>query len=107
MKVDDFLNAIEISSAFNEVALNITQRRTWKSMCAYTQTDYLHVQCCNSGDGIEPNYSVVDLLEVPPFADIIATLSELGVVPLMNDAAPSTEVAKTYRNPGWKRRKKS
>ncbi|MEO8158001.1 MAG: hypothetical protein ABI648_09410 [Betaproteobacteria bacterium] len=84
-KIDVLLKGLERTDAFKEGALTLIKKRTWKSMCAYTHTGGLHVQRWNTSDGIEPNYSIHELLEVLRFADIIATISVLGVVSLMND----------------------
>ena len=85
-KIDLLLSALERTDAFKEGRLSLIKKRTWKAMCGYTHTGGVHVQRWNTSDGIEPNYSVAELLEVLRFADIISTLSVLGVLSLANDA---------------------
>jgi hypothetical protein len=96
-KIDLLLGAIEKQDAFKEGRLSLIKKRTWKAMCAYTHTGGLHVQRWNTPDGIEANYSVEELLEVLRFADIIATLSVLGVLGLAGDAAAAEKLLERFK----------
>jgi len=71
--------------SFKENVLSQIKQKTWKSMCAYTHTGGLHVQRWNTEDGIEANYSRDEVLEVVKFAEIIASLSVIGVARLAGD----------------------
>lgn len=96
-KIDVLLEALEKTTTFQEQALSRIKKRTWKSMCAYTHTGGLHVQRWNTADVIEPNYSVEELLEALRFADIIASLSVLGVVTFMDDEVLAQEVLDRFK----------
>lgn len=96
-KIDVLLGAIEKKDAFKKGRLFLIKKRTWKSMCAYTHTGGLHVQRWNTADGIEANYSVEELLEVLKFADIIATLSVLGVLRLADDVDLSETLLERFK----------
>lgn len=96
-KIDFLLSALERTDAFKEGMLSLIKKRTWKALCAYTHTGGLHVQRWNTSDGIEPNYSIDELLEVLRFADIVATLSVLGVVSLMNDEQLAEKLLERFR----------
>lgn len=54
-------------------------------MCAYTHTGGLHVQRWNTSDGIEPNYSLDEVLEVLAFAEFVGVMSVFGIAELAND----------------------
>jgi hypothetical protein len=54
-------------------------------MCAYTHTGGLHIQRWNTSDGIEPNYSPEEVLEVLAFAEFVGVMSVLGMAELAND----------------------
>lgn len=96
-KIDALLEALEETPTFQEQALSRIKKRTWKSMCAYTHTGGLHVQRWNTADSIEPNYSVEELLEALQFADIIASLSVLGVVTFMKDEVLAQKVLDRFK----------
>lgn len=66
-------------------------------MCSYTHTGGLHVQRWITADAIEPNYSKEELLEALRFADIIASLSVLGVLTLANDDKMAQKVLDRYK----------
>jgi hypothetical protein len=96
-KLGVLLAAIEATPAFNEKMLSQIKKNTWASMCAYTHTGGLHVQRWNTEDGIEPNYSVGEVLEALRFADIIASLSVLGALTLAGDDAMAEQVLERYK----------
>ena len=96
-KIDRLLEALERTDAFRAQTLSHIKKRTWNSMCAYTHTGGLHVQRWNTADGIEPNYSAEEVLEVLRFADIIVSLSVLGVVALLNDDSLARKVLKRFK----------
>lgn len=101
-KIDCLLGDLENTPAFKERALTHIKKRTWKAMCGYTHTGGLHVQRWNTAEAIEPNYSLEELLEVLRFAEIIASLSVLGMATLMNDEVLAQKVLD-----GFKRREKN
>lgn len=76
------LTDLEMTESFNEKLLSQIKSQTWKSMCAYTHTGGLHVQRWNTEDGIEPNYSREEVLEVLKFAETIASLAVISVAQL-------------------------
>ena len=79
------LKAIEETPGFQEQVLSQIKKKSWDAMCDYTHTGGLHVQRWMTADGIEPNYSRGEVLEVLKFADIIASLSVLGALTLAGD----------------------
>jgi len=90
------LAAIEQRPGFQEMILSHIKATTWKSMCAYTHTGGLHVQRWMTKDGIGPNYSVDEILEVLRFAEVIASLSVLGVLALARDDVAAKQVLERY-----------
>jgi len=96
-KIDVLLGTLKRRDVFKEGVLSIIKKRSWKALCAYTHTGGLHVQRWNTSRGIEPNYSIDELLEVLRFADIVATLSVLGVVSLMNDEQLAEKLLKRFK----------
>lgn len=91
------LAAIEKTPGFQDKTLSHIKKNTWASMCAYTHTGGLHVQRWNTEDGIEPNYSADEVLEALRFADIIASLSVLGVLTLAGDDVAAQQVLERYK----------
>lgn len=81
-KIDCLLAQLEMLESFKEKILSQIKEKNWKSMCAYTHTGGLHVQRWNTEDAIEANYSRTEVLEVLKFAEIIASVSVVGVVGL-------------------------
>lgn len=96
-KIDDQLEALARTDAFKEGRLSKIKKQNWKALCGYTHTGGIHVQRWNTADGIEANYSAGELLEVLRFADIIATLSVLGVLSLANDAAAAEKLLARFK----------
>jgi hypothetical protein len=96
-KLDLLLSALQRTDAFKEGVLTLIKTRTWKTLCAYTHTGGLHVQYWNTTDGIEPNYPIEELLKVLRFADVVATLSVLGVVSLMNDEQLAEKLLERFK----------
>jgi len=96
-KIDVLLEALEKTPAFQEQALSRIKKRTWRAMCSYTHTGGLHVQRWITADAIEPNYSKEELLEALRFADIIASLSVLGVLTLANDDEMAQKILDRYK----------
>lgn len=82
--------------SFSEKVLSKIKAETWRSMCAYTHTGGLHVQRWNTEDGIEANYSRDEVLEVVKFAEIIASLSVMGVARLANDDTLATRTFEAF-----------
>jgi len=96
-KIGCMLNDLEKTSTFEEQKLSCLKERTWKAMCSYTHTGGLHVQRWNTAEAIEPNYSDEELVEVLQFADIIASLSVLGIAKLRNDEALAKRVLNRFK----------
>lgn len=84
-KINALLAAIEETTGFSEKVLSRTKAHGWDAMCAYTHTGGIHVQRWNTGEGIEPNYSPEEVLEVLVFAEAFGALSVLGVAELASD----------------------
>lgn len=89
--IGELINKLESTPAF-EKTLSTLKKCIWETMCSYTHTDGLHVQRWNTAEAIEPNYSDEELIEVLQFADIIAALSVLGIVKLMNNETLAQKV---------------
>lgn len=83
--------------SFNEMVLSQIKEKTWKTMCAYTHTGGLQVQRWNTEGGIEANYSHGEVLEVLKFAEIIASLSVVGVARLANDEALAIRTLEAFK----------
>lgn len=96
-KIDELLGALARKDAFKEGRLSLIKKRNWKALCGYTHTGGIHVQRWNTFDGIEANYSIAELLEVLRFADIVATLSVLGVLSLADDAETSEKLLDRFK----------
>jgi hypothetical protein len=96
-KFGEMLKAIERTSGFQEQALSRIKKNSWDAMCAYTHTGGLHVQRWITTDGIEPNYSRDEVLEVLKFADIIASLSALGALTLASDEESAQAVLNKFK----------
>lgn len=96
-RIDCLLTELEMVESFNERVLSQIKEKTWKSMCAYTHTGGLHVQRWNTEDGIEANYSRDEVLEVLKFAEIIASLSVIGVARLANDDALAIRTLESFK----------
>lgn len=97
LDINILLEALEKTAGFQEQTLSRIKKRTWNSMCAYTHTGGLHVQRWLTESAIEPNYSKDELLEALRFADIIASLSVLGVLTLANDDERAQKVLERYK----------
>lgn len=96
-RIDCLLAELEMVESFNERVLSQIKEKTWKSMCAYTHTGGLHVQRWNTEDGIESNYSRDEVLEIMKFAEIIASLSVIGVARLANDDALAVQTLESFK----------
>ena len=96
-KIGDMLDALARKEAFKEGRLSLIKKKNWNALCGYTHTGGIHVQRWNTADGIEANYSVAELLEALRFADIIATLSVLGVLSLADDAETSEQLLGRFK----------
>ncbi|MDO8343884.1 MAG: hypothetical protein Q7T48_11825 [Cellvibrio sp.] len=95
--IDKLLDALARKDAFKEGRLSLIKSRNWKTLCGYTHTGGIHVQRWNTPDGIEANYSTAELLEVLRFAEIIVTLSVLGVLSLADDAETSEKLLERFK----------
>jgi len=68
-------------------------------MCAYTHIDGLHVQRWNTAEAVEPAYEPEEVAEVLAFAEIIASLSVIGVVNLAQDEELANSVFQRFKSP--------
>jgi len=91
-KIDDLLAAVEQTPGFSEKVLSRIKAQGWKTMCAFTHTGGLHIQRWNTSDGIEPNYTTDEILEVLGFAEAVGALAVLGIAELANDAEMAERV---------------
>lgn len=96
-RIDEQLQALVRKDAFKDGRLSQIKKHNWKALCGYTHTGGIHVQRWNTSDGIEPNYSAAELLEALRFADIVATLSVLGVLSLANDTETSEKLLVRFK----------
>lgn len=96
-KLDELLDALAQKDVFQEGRLSLIKKRNWKTLCGYTHTGGIHVQRWNTSDGIQANYSIAELLEVLRFADIIGTISALGVLSLADDAETSEKLLVRFK----------
>ena len=96
-KIDCLLSDLEGTDTFQVGALSHIKKHTWKTMCDYTHTGGLHVQRWNTAKAIEPNYSAEEILEVLRFAEIIASLSVLGVTTQLNDEGLAQKLLKGFK----------
>jgi hypothetical protein len=96
-KIDCLLAKLEMLDSFNKKVLSQIKQEHWKSMCAYTHTGGLHVQRRNTEDGIEANYSRDEVLEVVKCAEIIASLSVIGVARLAGDDELAMRTLERFR----------
>lgn len=80
------------------IGVNIWISVTWRAMCAYTHTHTggLHVQCWNTQEGIEANYSEDELLELVKISHYFATLSVTGVAKLVDDSYLASQILEQY-----------
>jgi hypothetical protein len=84
-KIDTLLAAVEKMPGFSEQVLSRVKAKNWGAMCAYTHSGGLHLQRWNTSDGIEPNYSLEEVLDVLTFAEFIGVMSVLGIAELATD----------------------
>ncbi|MBU4263115.1 MAG: hypothetical protein KKC76_14770 [Proteobacteria bacterium] len=84
-RVDTLLHDLEEPPAFSEQVLSNVKQKLWSVMCAYTHTGGLHVQRWNTVEAVEPAYAPEEVDEVLTFAEIIASLSVIGVANLAQD----------------------
>jgi len=70
--------------------LSRVKAQGWKTMCAFTHTGGLHIQRWNTSDGIEPNYTLDEVLEVLAFAEAMGALGS-RIAELANDAKMAGE----------------
>jgi len=81
-KIDCLLSELEMLESFEGKELSRIKNNTWRALCAYTHTGGLHVQRWNTADGVEANYSREEILEVMTSAEMIASLSVIGIARL-------------------------
>lgn len=84
-RIDKLLAAVEKTPGFSEQVLSRVKAKGWGAMCAYTHSGGLQIQRWNTSDGIEPNYSPEEVLEVVAFAECIGVMSVLGMAEIAND----------------------
>lgn len=96
-RINELLAAVEQTPGFSERVLSRVKDQAWNAMCAYTHSGGLHIQRWNTSDGVEPNYSVFEVLEVIGFAESIGALSALGIVELANDDELALEMLVKFK----------
>ena len=84
-KINYLLAAVESTPAFSEKVLSGVKAKSWRAMCDYTHTGGLHVRRWNTADAIEPNYEDGMLNEALSFAQVIGSMSVLGLATLAED----------------------
>ena len=91
-KIDELLASVEQTPGFSEKVLSRVKAQGWKTMCAFTHTGGLHIQRWNTSDGIEPNYTPEEVLEVLGFTEAFGALAVLGIAELANDAGMAERI---------------
>jgi len=91
-KINALIEAVEKTPGFTEQVLSRVKSQGWDTMCGYTHTGGIHIQRWNTSDGVEPNYSVEEVLEVLVFAEFIGVMSTLGIAELSNDEELSLRI---------------
>lgn len=91
-KIDQLLASVEQTPGFSEKVLSRAKAQGWETMCAFTHTGGLHIQRWNTSDGIEPNYTSEEILEVLGFAEAVGALAVLGIAEIANDAEMAERV---------------
>lgn len=91
-KIDELLAAVEQTPGFSEKVLSRVKAQGWKTMCAFTHTGGLHIQRWNTSNGIEPNYTLDEVLEVLGFAEAMGALAVLGIAELADDAEMAARI---------------
>lgn len=76
---------------------SVVKRKSWDALCGYTHTGGIHVQRWQTSDGVEPNYSKEEVLEVLNFSDMIAGLSVLAVLREAGDDAAMITAAEVIQ----------
>ena len=84
-KIDKLLAELERTPAFSENVLSTIKVKSWRTLCDYTHTGGTHVRRWNTADAIEPNYHAGEIREVLSFAEVIGSLSVLGLATLAGD----------------------
>lgn len=96
-KIDCLLSELELIESFNEKILSKIKQSSWKTMCAYTHTGGIHIQRWNTQDGIEPNYSRDEIIEVLRFSETVGSLAVVGVAQLKDDDQLATRILDAYK----------
>jgi len=96
--VGEFLQDLEKTPAFAEQVLSNVKRNLWQPMCAYTHTGGLHIQRWNTAEAVEPAYDPEEVAEVLAFAEIIASLSVIGVANLAQDEELANSVFQRFKS---------
>ncbi|UUX97315.1 DUF6988 family protein [Aquabacterium sp. J223] len=91
-KLGVFLGQLEQTPGFSEGVLSVLKQRHWAAMCAYTHTGGLHVQRWNTDEAVEPHYDLEEVEQVLFFAELIGSLSVLGIAEIANDEELALQV---------------
>jgi len=91
------IDALESLEDFNNKIFSVIKSKSWKALCGYTHTGGIHVQRWQTSDGVEPNYSKEEVIEVLNFADLIAGLSVLAVLRQAGDEDATKTAADVVR----------
>lgn len=100
-KIQTLVDGIEQAEVFRDQNLSALKNRIWSALCDYTHTGGRQVQRWNTSDGIEPNYSREEVLEVLRFSDIVVTFSTLGLINLIKDESLGQKLQERF----WARSK--
>jgi hypothetical protein len=84
-KIDKLLAALELTPAFSEKVLSGVKAKSWRAMCDYTHTGGIHIRRWNTAEAIEPNYDDGMLNKALSFAEVIGSMSVLGLATLAED----------------------
>jgi hypothetical protein len=84
-KIGTLLAELEQTEAFSEKVLSAIKAKSWSAMCDYTHTGGRHVHRWNTAEAIEPSYHADELAEVLRFAEVVGSLSVLGLATLAED----------------------
>lgn len=96
-KFASMIDALEALEDFDNKMFSVVKNKNWKGLCGYTHTGGIHVQRWQTSDGVEPNYSKEEVIEVLKFADVIAGLSVLAVLREAADEAEMTTAAELVK----------
>lgn len=96
-RIGQLIAALENTPAFDAGALSATKLKHWDTMCAYTHTGGLHIQRWVTAEAIEPSYTPKEIQEVLFFAELVSTMSALGIACLVNDDLLAESIFRQFK----------